>query len=184
VAEERQPDDGARIAQGLRERDPIVLRALVERHKDRLFRYLLRLTGDRDTADDLFQETWLRVVDRGHQYEPSRSFLAWLLRIARNLFIDLLRRSDPRRLAGFEGPAEDATASPFDQLAERESRERVAHRFRSLSAAVQEVLTLRLDHSLSLREIASVTGAPLPTVKARLYRGASALAETTKETRS
>jgi RNA polymerase sigma-70 factor (ECF subfamily) len=180
VAEEREPDD-ARVAKGLRERDPVVLRGLVERHKDRLFRYLLRLAGDRDTAEELFQETWLRVVDRGHQYEPSRSFLAWLLTIARHLFIDLLRRSDPRRLAGFETPAEDAAPSPFDQLAERERQELVARRFRALSPAVQEVLTLRLDHGLSLREIATVTGTPLPTVKARLYRGASALAEATKE---
>ena len=181
-------DDPQEVARGLRERDPIVLDGLVERHKDRLIRYLLRLTSDRPTAEDLFQETWLRVVDRGHQYDPAWTFLAWLLTIGRNLFIDSVRRSHPERLSRFWGPAddgqglafEDGSPSPFDQLAEREKRERVTEGFRRLPPLVQEVLTLRLDQGLSLREIAGVTGAPIPTVKARLYRGASALARTAK----
>ena len=183
-----QLDDPQEIARGLRERDPIVLDGLVERHKDRLIRYLLRLTSDRPAAEDLFQETWLRVVDRGHQYDPAWTFLAWLLTIGRNLFIDSVRRSHPEKLGRFRGPdddgqslaPEDGSPSPFDQLAEREMRERVTEGFRRLPPLVQEVLTLRLDQGLSLREIAGVTGAPIPTVKARLYRGASALARTAK----
>lgn len=189
TAREPQTDHTEEIARGLRAGDPVVLEALVDRHKGRLFRYLLRLTGDRSTAEDLFQETWLRVVARGHQFDPSGSFLAWLLTIARHLFIDLLRRSDPERLTRFGADearvllCEDKTKSPFDLVAERETQARVADGFRRLSPPVQEVLTLRLDHGLSLKEIAAVTGAPLPTVKARLYRGASALAETVKEAR-
>ncbi len=173
-------DDPQEVARGLRERDPIVLDGLVERHKDRLIRYLLRLTSDRPAAEDLFQETWLRVVDRGHQYDPAWTFLAWLLTIGRNMFIDSVRRSHPERLSQFRDPdddgqglaSEDGSPSPFDQLAEREMRERVTEAFRRLPPLVQEVLTLRLDQGLSLREIAGVTGAPIPTVKARLYRGA------------
>lgn len=191
AARVRQPDLAQEIARGLRSGDPLVLEALVDRHKDRLFRYLLRLTGDRSTAEDLFQETWLRVVSRGHQYDPSRSFLAWLLAIARHLFIDLLRRSDLERLTHLGDAADedgaplrdDKAESPFELLADRETRERVADGFRRLSPLVREVLTLRLDHGLSLQEIAAVTGAPLPTVKSRLYRGACALAETRKEAR-
>jgi RNA polymerase sigma-70 factor, ECF subfamily len=178
------------IARGLRARDPVVLEALFDRHKDRLFRYLLRLARDRQTAEDLFQDTWLRVLDRGHQYVPSGSFVAWLLTIARHLYIDFLRKTAPARLlelqpsADGDGPAldpagfvEDRQPSPLDQLVAQERQRRVEDRFERLPPAVQEVLTLRLDQGLSLDEIARVTAAPLPTVKARLYRGASALAE-------
>jgi RNA polymerase sigma-70 factor (ECF subfamily) len=188
---DRELDDLRAVAQGLRERDPAVLEQLVSRHKDRLFRYLLRLCGDRTEAEDLFQETWLRVVARGHQFNPSWSFVAWLLGIARHLFIDRLRRADPERLRVYGGGGEDPTIdcrdtrpSPFDRVTDRERREQVADRFRRLPPLAQEVLTLRLDHGLSLREIARITGAPLPTVKARLYRSIQSLADVHSENHS
>jgi RNA polymerase sigma-70 factor (ECF subfamily) len=163
-----------------------VLEALVERHQGRLFRYLLALTRDRSTSEDLFQETWLRVVDRGHLYDPRHSFVAWLLAIARNLYVDRLRRSRSERLVSLDEPdagvRDQGSPSPFERLARLERAQRVMDRFRRLPPAVQEVLSLRLDHGLSLKEIARVTDAPLPTVKARLYRGAGALVETGKET--
>jgi RNA polymerase sigma-70 factor (ECF subfamily) len=194
VLVEPEYDDRHRLTRGLCERDSAVLEVLFARYKDRLFRYLVRLTGDRTTAEDLFQETWLRVVDRGHQFNPSWSFVAWLLGIARHLFIDRLRRSDPERLrvyVGSDASGEDPTleyrdtrASPFDQLADRERHDHVADRFRCLPLRAQEVLTLRLDHGLSLREIARITGAPLPTVKTRLYRSIQFLTDTHSENRS
>jgi RNA polymerase sigma-70 factor (ECF subfamily) len=197
VVQQTQLDDPRDIVRALRARDADGIEALFDRHKDRVFRYLLNLSRDRQTAEDLCQETWLRVLDRGHQYQPSHSFLGWLLTIARHLFIDLVRKTSPERLselharvddseASADGPAggiQDGRPSPLDQLVARELGERVEQGFARLPPLVQEVLALRLDQGLSFDEIARVTSAPLSTVKARLYRGASALAKAAQEIR-
>src|SRR5215472_12665343 len=82
----------AKIARGLRERDMELLADLVERCQHRLVRYLLYLTGWREFAEDLAQETWIRVLQRGSQYNGRQRFDPWLFAIARNLAIDYLRK--------------------------------------------------------------------------------------------
>ena len=82
----------AKIARGLRERDMELLADLVERCQHRLVRYLLYLTGRREYAEDLAQETWIRVLQRGSQYNGRQRFDPWLFAIARNLAIDDLRK--------------------------------------------------------------------------------------------
>jgi RNA polymerase sigma-70 factor (ECF subfamily) len=77
------------IARGLRQRDPDLLDRLIEQYQYRLFRYLLFLTGNKETTEDLFQETWLRVLERGRQYDGKWEFGTWLFAIARHLAIDL-----------------------------------------------------------------------------------------------
>src|SRR5581483_2934236 len=81
-----------KIARGLREGDTELLADLVERWQHRLLRYLLYLTGRRDYAEDLTQETWIRVLQRGSQYDGRQRFDPWLFAIARNLAIDYLRK--------------------------------------------------------------------------------------------
>src|SRR5207248_9162500 len=82
----------AKIARGLRERDMELLADVVERCQHRLVRYLLYLTGRREYAEDLAQETWIRVLQRGSQYNGRQRFDPWLFAIARNLAIDYLRK--------------------------------------------------------------------------------------------
>src|SRR5580700_8582637 len=82
----------AKIARGLRERDMELLADLVERCQHRLVRYLLYLIGRREYAEDLAQETWVRVLQRGSQYNGRQRFDPWLFAIARNLAIDYLRK--------------------------------------------------------------------------------------------
>ena len=171
------------IAAGLRRRDPALLDVLIEQYEYRLFRYLLYLAGNREIAEDLFQETWLRVLDRGDQYDGRASFETWLFAIARHLLIDTLRRKSPASLdalrdpeegAGFlEPPATDASA--FELLAGREQAAYVAAAVAGVPAVYREVLMLRFQEDLKLEEIAAVVGAPLATVKSRLYRGLNAL---------
>ncbi len=76
--------EAAKIARGLRERDMQLLADLVERCQHRLVRYLLYLTGRREYAEDLAQETWIRVLQRGSQYNGRQRFDPWLFAIARN----------------------------------------------------------------------------------------------------
>src|ERR1700709_2652382 len=80
------------IAHGLKRQDPELLDRLIELYQHRLLRYLLFLTGKRETAEDLFQETWMRVLLRGAQYNGKARFDTWLFTIARNLVIDLSRK--------------------------------------------------------------------------------------------
>ncbi len=171
------------IAQGLRRRDPDLLDELIGRYQYRLPRYLWTLTGNRETAEDLFQETWIRVLEKSHLYNPRWRFETWLFSIARNLAIDRLRRREPESLdalldPGDEGAAREwpdrESATPFETVAAVEQAEQVQGVLRQLPADSREVLVLRFQEDLSLDEIAEVVGAPLSTVKSRLYRGIEA----------
>ena len=85
----------------LRGGDLDALSALLTRYQNRLYRYLLRLVREPAEAEDLFQQTWLRVAEKIRQYDPQRNFEAWLFTLARNLAIDHLRRIRPGKF----GPA-------------------------------------------------------------------------------
>jgi RNA polymerase sigma-70 factor (ECF subfamily) len=178
-------NDNQALARAVRRRDPRVVAALVEQHGARLLRYLIHLVGQRALAEDLFQETWVRVLERGHQFDPNRPFGGWLFAIARHLAVDLLRRKLPASLDALERPDEHlgerlpdrSTPSPFDAVAMREQREGMAALVADLPAAYREVLFLRFTEELPLNEIARVTGVALPTVKSRLYRALGHLEE-------
>jgi RNA polymerase sigma-70 factor (ECF subfamily) len=169
------------LARALRSRDPEVIDLLIERYQYRLYRYLLLLTGNRQVAEDIFQETWIRVLERGYQYDGGSTFEPWLFVIARNLVIDRLRRTKPiMSLDGLMDPGEAGgrreipavrADSPVEHAEKQEEREQIAAALDRLPAAHREVLLLRFHEDLALEEIATVVSAPLSTVKSRLYRG-------------
>jgi RNA polymerase sigma-70 factor (ECF subfamily) len=172
----------AKIARGLRERDRELLADLVERCQPRLVRYLLYLTGRRELAQDLAQETWIRVLQRGSQYNGRQRFDPWLFTIARNLAIDYLRKN--RRAAATQSSPDDPDAtlllpssdpSPFQAAARSEDAMRLAGRLEVLPPLYREALLLRFQEDLSLAEMAQVLGAPIATVTSRIYRGLAAL---------
>ena len=176
--------EGQAIARGLRQRDPNLLDRLIEQYQYRLFRYLLFLTGSKETAEDLFQETWLRVLERGRQYTGKWEFGTWLFAIARHLVIDLQRRRQPRYVDLLEGrdeegqvlePATQGQPSALELVWRREENERITASLAYLPAAYREVLVLRFQEDMALEEIAEVVAAPLSTVKSRLYRGLEAM---------
>jgi RNA polymerase sigma-70 factor (ECF subfamily) len=171
-----------RIACALRRRDPDVLDALIAQYQHRLLRYLIHLTANRATAEDLFQETWMRVLEKGHLYDGRSRFVTWLLAIGHNVAIDHLRRRCPASLdemqegedeAPFQVP--DVRPSPFEQAAANEESARLEAALQQLPAIFREVLTLRIHEQMKLEEIAKLIHIPLATVKTRLYRGVMAL---------
>jgi RNA polymerase sigma-70 factor (ECF subfamily) len=172
----------AKLAQELRGGNPDVVDGLIEKYQHRLFRYLLSVTGNRATAEDVFQETWLHVLQRGHQYRAQWKLEVWLFSIARHLVIDLARRKKSQSLnklmnmeegAAFEPPA--GGPSPFEQVLAGEQSAQMARILARIPAAYREVLLLRFQEDLGLDEIVTIVGAPLSTVKSRLYRGLDSL---------
>jgi RNA polymerase sigma-70 factor (ECF subfamily) len=176
-------DDTHVLADGLRRRDPGVLDRLIEQYQQRLYRYLLFLTADRALAEDLFQETWIRVLERGYQYNAKCRFESWLFAIARNLVIDVSRRKkiasledlgDPDSNQPYEPPDERST-SALQLLLTRENQQAVQLSLAKIPAYYREVLLLRFHEELPLEEIATVLSTPISTVKSRLYRGLAVL---------
>jgi RNA polymerase sigma-70 factor (ECF subfamily) len=180
---EQSRTENVLIAQGLKRHDAELLDRLILQYQHRLLRYLLFLTGNREIAEDLFQETWMRVLTRGTQYNGAARFDTWLFTIARNLVIDFRRKRTMASLEEmcendgderpFEVPSNDP--NPFDQYQSSENAERIAGALLTLDPLHREVLVLRFHEELSLEEISQVTRSPLSTVKSRLYRGLASL---------
>ncbi len=186
VAGDELRQENLAIAEGLKRRKAGLLDELIVRYQHRLLRYLLFLTGHRETAEDLFQEVWMRVLLRGDQFNGKARFETWLFAIARNLTIDLQRKrtlhsldeliegiGDDDRAMTFEMAASDPT--PFDHVSNLEEREKIAAVLLKMDTLHREVLVLRFYEEMSLDEIAKVTKTPLSTVKSRLYRGLEAI---------
>ncbi len=182
TADAQARQESLAVAEGLKCGKAGLLEELIVRYQHRLLRYLLYLTGNRDTAEDLFQEVWMRVLVHGGQFNGRARFETWLFAIARNLVIDQRRKrtmssldelidgaGDDDRAICFEVAADDP--SPFDRVSNLEDREKTAAALLELDTLHREVLVLRFQEELSLEEIAKVTRAPLSTVKSRLYRG-------------
>src|ERR1700694_5568755 len=178
--------EASAIARGLRRRDPDLLDRLIEQYQHRLLRYLVYLSGNRELAEDLFQETWIRVLERGHQYDGKHEFSTWLYTVARNLTIDYLRKKSPLSLDGMmDGLMEDEDHAPlqpadtrpmaWEVVQEHEQAERISAALVSIPVEYRETVVLRFQEGLTLDEIATVTGARLGTVKSRLYRGLNML---------
>jgi RNA polymerase sigma-70 factor, ECF subfamily len=174
--------EASAIARGLRRRDPDLLDRLIEQYQHRLLRYLVYLAGNRELAEDLFQETWIRVLERGHQYDGNHEFSTWLYAVARNLTIDYLRKKSPVSLDAMMEDEEHARFEPvgtqpmaWEVVQQHEQAERVSAALVSIPAEYRETVVLRFQEGLALDEIATVTGARLGTVKSRLYRGLNML---------
>jgi RNA polymerase sigma-70 factor (ECF subfamily) len=186
AVDEQVRQESLAVAQGLKRQDAGLLDELIVRYQHRLLRYLLYLTSNREMAEDLFQEVWMRVMMRGAQFNGQARFDTWLFTIARNLVIDQRRKRTMSSLDElFEGKGEDdrpmafevadGEPTPFDRFSNMEDRERIAGALLELDTLHREVLVLRFHEELSLEEIAKVTRAPLSTVKSRLYRGLAAI---------
>ena len=186
AAEEQVRQQNLTIAQGLKRKEAGLIDELIVRFQHRLMRYLLYLSGNREMAEDLFQEVWMRVLLRGEQYNGRARFETWLFTIARNLVIDQRRKRTMSSLDELvDGIGEDdramtfevasADPPPFDHFTHLEDREQVASALLALDTLHREVLVLRFHEELSLEEISRVTRAHLSTVKSRLYRGMAML---------
>jgi RNA polymerase sigma-70 factor (ECF subfamily) len=140
-------------------------RKLYEEHRERLFYYLLRLTGDYDLSRDIMQESFVRCLGR---YGDRITNIALLFKVARNLVLDHKRKSDRNEPLG-----QQQTADPTDiehQVLVHEHYRKVLAALKSLSFQDRELISLVANESLSYREIASILGATENSIKVRVHR--------------
>ena len=138
---------------------------------------MLHLVHEPATAEDLFQQTWMRVAEKIRKYDPKRSFDNWLFTVARNLAFDHMRRYRPESLdeplpsggSRLELLASDSPGAMEEMLgAERAAL--VGATMETLPLIFREVLSLRFEEGMKLEEIAGILQIPLSTVKSRLRR--------------
>ena len=151
---------------------------LMRRHRTPIHSFLCRLTGDRARAEDLLQDTFLRVVKGAGAWEPRAAVRTWLFTIARNLAADEARRRVFRDAEPLDAPRPGAAAlgdrvadgsrAPDDAAGDALLRPRLEAALASLPAEQREVFLLREHAGLSFPEIAEATGANENTVKSRL----------------
>jgi RNA polymerase sigma-70 factor (ECF subfamily) len=154
----------ARLADG----DEPALRELLRRYERPLASFLYRQTGGRD-VEDLYQETWLRVVRHAERFDAERRFSTWLFQIAVNLCRDWQRRPPPE-----PRPATDEPAG--SELERSDAALDAARLLARLPAAQREVVVLRYYHDLSEDEVATILDIPKGTVKSRLHQAIARLA--------
>lgn len=172
-------DDLKTLAASLRRRDPQVIDCLIQQYQYRLFRYLVYLAANRERAEDFFQETWIRVLERGYQYDGQSKFETWLFSIARHLVIDWQRQKKAQSLDSLLEPetgapvefADSESPSALSLVLTQEKASVVQTSLERVPVIHREVLLLRFQEDMPLADIASVLGVPLATVKSRLYRG-------------
>jgi RNA polymerase sigma-70 factor (ECF subfamily) len=147
--------------------------ALYYRHHRSVFNFLLRALGDRSIAEDLLQETFLRMFARREDYRPTAAFRTWLFTIARNLIIDQFRRQrsgpDLERAESLETMV-DPGAAPLREAEAQELAELLQNAVQRLPPSQREVLLLSRFGGLSPAEIAEVTGTSPTAVRVTLHR--------------
>ncbi|MCP3962812.1 MAG: sigma-70 family RNA polymerase sigma factor [bacterium] len=161
-----------------RARDSQAFAQLIDRHKDQMVNYLARLTGCRDRAEDIAQETFVRFYKQLHHYREEGTLSAYLFRIATNLVRTEERRKRRWRLlqpilatSGFASNGHHSPASPqADALATEEHRQ-VTRALSTLDVIYRAPLVLREIEGLPYQEIAGVLACSEGTVKSRLHRG-------------
>ncbi len=159
--------------------------ALLRRHRAALHAFLYRLTGDRSRAEDLAQETWLKVVAAAPRWERRARFTTWAFSIARNVALDEARRSSHRTVESLDAPRADGRVLADGVAAEAPGPDRGAEsallrpKLEAALAALpleqREVFVLREYAGVPFADIAEITGAPVPTVKSRMRYALEAL---------
>jgi RNA polymerase sigma-70 factor (ECF subfamily) len=182
------PDNAQLVAAHLAG-DGRAFQELVTRYRDRLLNFVSRMIGDRERAEDLVQEAFIRVYRHLHRFDPTKKFSTWIYTIASNLAKNELRNRSRSPLVYYQSlrpqdedeqrplQFEDSSTRPDDMYANRYLREMVDLVVTTLSPHHRQVFVMRELEGRSYEEIAELTHCNLGTVKSRLNRARHAFAE-------
>lgn len=164
-----EPDDSALMLR-YQDGDVAAFEVLYRRHKDAIYRYLLRRCGHRDTAEDIFQEVWGKIVNARSSYRPTAKFTTFLYRVAHNCFIDHLRRNKRHaNHATLEPEMHGDSGETLELTTERSlARERLELALKALPDEQRDAFLLSEEGGLTMDQIANVTGCNRETAKSRV----------------
>lgn len=174
--------------------DPEALPELVRRYEPRLLAFIRRIIGDAVEAEDVFQDTFVRLMKAADRYEPRAAFSTWIFTIARNLCIDRLKKKSGLKTIPLEyvheqtasssqsirrrgGEASGAAPNPLDAADTAEQVALLQKAIETLPATKREALVLRVQQGLPYAEIAEITGSPVGTIKYRVHEAIRLIAE-------
>lgn len=181
-----EPDD-VELMERFREGDRSALEALVDRHHASLVRYFFHQSRSRETAEDLAQEVWIRIIRHRLAYRPSARFQTYLFSIARNLWIDRYRsnRAAPptfsadREVGGEAREGGEGTrlssllpgreVEPSEAVSVHEEAERVRRALLGLPDGLRQVFELGEIQGLKYTEVGEILDIPVGTVKSRMH---------------
>jgi RNA polymerase sigma-70 factor (ECF subfamily) len=169
----------------------IAFRELVRRYQRPVFSLIYRMVRDRETAEDLAQETFIKVLNAIDSYRPEHKFSSWIFKIANNAAIDHLRRREPDLLSLDGAPdavsperqeatalqARDLGENPLDELAARELGSHIETAIARLRPEYRACIMLRHVEGRPYEEIAAILDLPLGTVKTYIHRARGELRE-------
>lgn len=164
-----KPDDSALMLR-YKDGDTAAFETLYRRHNDALYRYLLRLCKHRDTAEDIFQDVWGKIIKSRANYRPTAKFTTFMYRVAHNCFIDHVRRNKRHANTTDLEPELHAGDTELPETATERSlaKERLVLALGDLPEEQRDAFLLHEEAGLSLDDIASVTGSNRETAKSRL----------------
>ena len=186
--EKLRKEDDAAVVSAFLGGEERAFQELVERYQTRLLNFIYRTIGDREKAEDLVQEVFIRVYRHIHRFDRTKKFSTWVYTIASNLAKNELRNRSRNPLVLFQTikgnwddedrplQFEDTTARPDDMYRKRHLRELVEETVAKLPEHHREVFVLRELEGKSYEEIADITDCNLGTVKSRLNRARNAFA--------
>jgi RNA polymerase sigma-70 factor (ECF subfamily) len=175
-----------------REGDAVAFEALLGRYRGPLFNVVLRAVRDRGRAEEIYQDVWLKVIERCDEFRGDAKFSTWLYAIARNLCIDHQRKMKFRLHASLDQP-QPGSAHPIADRAPNPGpstealaaggllKERIASAVERLPDEQREVFLLRQLQGLAFHEIAEVVGVPANTVKSRMRYALERLQRTLRD---
>lgn len=178
-----------------RDGDVRAFEVLVNRHRKAIYNFILRFVRDAAQAEDVLQDTFLRVIKGADAYEKQAKFTTWLFTIARNLCVDAARRGKHRKAASLDAPVGDedgaalidlvagGDAGADKQAISRELGVRLKKAIESLPDEQREIFLLREVSDLQFNEIAQIVGCPENTVKSRMRYALEKLREALEEYR-
>lgn len=174
-----------RLTQRAKRGDREAFAELIEIYKDKIFQLAYRMVGNRQDAEDITQETFLRVYANLHTYDDSYKFSTWIYRIATNLCIDRGRKKRPDFSLDEETEAgqgmdwysrlSSSERTPEDKVVTQELQETVQDALSHLQPKYRSIMILRYIEDLSLQEISDIVKLPITTIKTRIHRGREAL---------
>jgi len=182
------------LLEDYRSGDESAFRSLIARHQEALLRFLTRFLGDRAAAEDVFQETFIKVHVSAATFDSSRRFKPWLFTIAANTARDHRRKEARRPTVGYSAPisgGDDArpfvdlmaidVPEPEARLDETEQSERVQDVIESMPAHLREILLMSYFQRMSYAQVADALEIPLGTVKSRLHSAVAAFGRAWQE---